>query len=151
MSMSINSLSANGNMMLQLQRMQQQMRTLTQAAQIGSEQNAAHFANEMSSIGIETTPSFKDELINQVDAVSPDQKVDNVGAFANMLHNAFEQVNNLQNDAENKQTRFDLGDRSVTLSDVMLATQKSSISFDATMQIRNKMIEAYKTISQMQI
>ncbi|MBQ4246834.1 MAG: flagellar hook-basal body complex protein FliE [Succinivibrio sp.] len=105
----------------------------------------------MSSIGIETTPSFKDELINQVDAVSPDQKVDNVGAFANMLHNAFEQVNNLQNDAENKQTRFDLGDRSVTLSDVMLATQKSSISFDATMQIRNKMIEAYKTISQMQI
>ena len=39
----------------------------------------------------------------------------------------------------------------MTLSDVMLASQKASISFDATLQVRNKMIEAYKTISQMQI
>jgi len=68
-----------------------------------------------------------------------------------MLHEAFENVNTLQNDAANKQTRFDLGDRKVTLSDVMLATQKASLSFDATVQIRNKMIEAYRTISQMQI
>ena len=68
-----------------------------------------------------------------------------------MLNQAFENVNFLQNDSTNKQTRFDLGDRSVTLSDVMLASQKSSISFEATIQIRNKMIEAYKTISQMQI
>ena len=68
-----------------------------------------------------------------------------------MLHEAFETVNNLQNDSSNKQTRFDLGDRSVTLSDVMIASQKSSISFEATMQVRNKMIEAYRTISQMQI
>ena len=48
---------------------------------------------------------FKDELINQVDAVSPDQKVDNVGAFANMLHNAFEQVNNLKRTVNNEQQK----------------------------------------------
>ncbi|WP_406022148.1 flagellar hook-basal body complex protein FliE, partial [Succinivibrio sp.] len=76
---------------------------------------------------------------------------DNVGAFANMLKDAFENVNLLQNDSSNKQTKFDLGDRSVTLSDVMLASQKASISFEATLQIRNKMLEAYKTVSQMQV
>ena len=79
------------------------------------------------------------------------RQVDNVGAFANMLNQAFETVNNLQNDSTNKQTRFDLGDRSMTLSDVMIASQKASISFDATIQVRNKMLEAYRTISQMQI
>ena len=112
MSLMINPLVANPTMLNQLQRMQQNMRSL-QVASTGTK--------------------------------------DNIGAFANMLHEAFENVNTLQNDAANKQTRFDLGDRKVTLSDVMLATQKASLSFDATVQIRNKMIEAYRTISQMQI
>ncbi|HAH70507.1 MAG TPA: flagellar hook-basal body complex protein FliE, partial [Succinivibrionaceae bacterium] len=74
-----------------------------------------------------------------------------VGAFENLLKDAFEEVNSLQNEATNMQTRFDGGDRSLSLSDVMLASQKSSISFEATLQVRNKLIEAYKTVSQMQI
>ena len=36
-------------------------------------------------------------------------------------------------------------------SDVMLASQKSGISFEAAIQVRNKLVEAYKTVSQMQI
>ena len=76
---------------------------------------------------------------------------DNVGAFANMLKDAFESVNTLQNEANNKQTRFDVGDRSITLSDVVLSSQKAAIAFEATLQVRNRMIEAYKTISQMQV
>ena len=139
MSMSINSLGANGSMLAQLQRMQQQMRTLTDVAN-GDHVNQAK---------VDNSPVYNPSA----QAVQAEQakEPDNVGAFANMLNQAFENVNFLQNDSTNKQTRFDLGDRSVTLSDVMLASQKSSISFEATIQIRNKMIEAYKTISQMQI
>lgn len=92
-----------------------------------------------------------EDVDDKISLGTESQKVDNIGAFADMLNRAFETVNELQNDSSNKQTRFDLGDRSVTLSDVMIASQKSSISFDATIQVRNKMIEAYKTISQMQI
>ena len=137
--MSINSLGANGSMLAQLQRMQQQMRTLTDVAN-GDHVNQAK---------VDNSPVYNPSA----QAVQAEQakEPDNVGAFANMLNQAFENVNFLQNDSTNKQTRFDLGDRSVTLSDVMLASQKSSISFEATIQIRNKMIEAYKTISQMQI
>ncbi len=139
MSMSINSLGANGSMLAQLQRMQQQMRTLTDVAN----------GNHVNQAKVDNSPVYNPSA----QAVQAEQakEPDNVGAFANMLNQAFENVNFLQNDSSNKQTRFDLGDRSVTLSDVMLASQKSSISFEATIQIRNKMIEAYKTISQMQI
>ena len=139
MSMSINSLGANGSMLAQLQRMQQQMRTLTDVAN----------GNHVHQAKVDNSPVYNPSA----QAVQAEQakEPDNVGAFANMLNQAFENVNFLQNDSTNKQTRFDLGDRSVTLSDVMLASQKSSISFEATIQIRNKMIEAYKTISQMQI
>ena len=137
--MSINSLGANGSMLAQLQRMQQQMRTLTNVAN----------GNHVNQAKVDNSPVYNPSA----QAVQAEQakEPDNVGAFANMLNQAFENVNFLQNDSTNKQTRFDLGDRSVTLSDVMLASQKSSISFEATIQIRNKMIEAYKTISQMQI
>ena len=139
MSMSINSLGANGSMLAQLQRMQQQMRTLTDVAN----------GNHVNQAKVDNSPVYNPSA----QAVQAEQakEPDNVGAFANMLNQAFENVNFLQNDSTNKQTRFDLGDRAVTLSDVMLASQKSSISFEATIQIRNKMIEAYKTISQMQI
>lgn len=76
---------------------------------------------------------------------------DSVGKFADMLKSAFENVNALQNESSSMQQRFDLGDRSITLADVMLASQKSSISFEATLQIRNKMVSAYQSIFQMQI
>ena len=140
MSMSINGLGAT-SMLAQLQKMQQQMRTLSMASA----------DNQMLNQNVNNTPVFNQPEVTTTSGAASIEQTDNVGAFANMLHEAFETVNNLQNDSSNKQTRFDLGDRSMTLSDVMLASQKASISFDATLQVRNKMIEAYKTISQMQI
>ncbi len=140
MSMSVNGLGAT-SMLAQLQKMQQQMRTLSMASA----------DNQMLNQNVSNTPVFNQGEVSKPSGAAPVEQTDNVGAFANMLHEAFETVNNLQNDSSNKQTRFDLGDRTMTLSDVMLASQKASISFDATLQVRNKMIEAYKTISQMQI
>lgn len=137
MSMSVNSLGSNMSMLAQLQKMQQQMHTLSNAARgISAPYDEASKAQSSQ---------------ESAQAVTHDEHNDNVGAFANMLKEAFENVNLLQNDSSNKQTKFDLGDRSVTLSDVMLASQKASISFEATLQIRNKMLEAYKTVSQMQV
>ena len=60
-------------------------------------------------------------------------------------------VNTTMVDADNLRTRFDMGDDSVSLSDVMIASQKASMAFEATIQIRNKCVEAYKSIMQMQV
>ena len=71
--------------------------------------------------------------------------------FGQVLKSALENVNSLQADANALRTRFDMGDRSIYLSDVMIAGQKSSIAFEATVQVRNKVVEAYKTIMNMPV
>jgi len=44
-----------------------------------------------------------------------------------------------------------MGDRSVSISDAMIASQKSSIAFSATVEVRNKFVEAYKEIMSMPV
>lgn len=71
--------------------------------------------------------------------------------FSGLLKQAINNVNDLQQDTSDLRNRFDMGDRSVSLSDVMIAGQKSSIAFEATVQVRNKVVEAYKTIMNMPV
>ena len=71
--------------------------------------------------------------------------------FGSLLKSALENVNGLQNQTSDLRTRFDMGDKSVSLSDVMIAGQKSSIALEATVQVRNKVVEAYKTIMNMPV
>lgn len=71
--------------------------------------------------------------------------------FSAMLKNAMETVNEMQNESNDLKTRFELGDRSISLADVMISSQKAGIALEATVQVRNKMVDAYKTIMQMQI
>ena len=85
------------------------------------------------------------------DSIAPENAGQTVGEFKQLLVDAFENVNILQNQASEMQSRFDVGDRSITLADVMIASQKSSLSFEATLQIRNRLVEAYQSIMQMQI
>ena len=47
--------------------------------------------------------------------------------------------------------RFDPGDQDVSLSDVMIARNKSSVAFEATIQVRNKLVEAYKEVMTMPV
>jgi len=71
--------------------------------------------------------------------------------FAEALKNSLDQVNGAQKNAERLGQRFATGDNSVNLSDVMIASQKASISFQATIQVRNKLVSAYHDIMTMQI
>ena len=71
--------------------------------------------------------------------------------FGDMLQQAMNNVNELQQNTGDLRTRFDQGDRSVSLSDVMIASQKSGVAFDATVQVRNKLIESYKEIMSMPV
>ncbi|GAL33180.1 MULTISPECIES: flagellar hook-basal body complex protein FliE [Vibrio] len=75
-----------------------------------------------------------------------------VGAnFGDMLSQAVNNVNGLQKTSGDLQTRFDRGDADVSLSDVMIARNKSSVAFEATIQVRNKLVEAYKELMNMPV
>ncbi|PKF51732.1 flagellar hook-basal body complex protein FliE [Enterovibrio nigricans] len=71
--------------------------------------------------------------------------------FGELLSSAMNTVNGLQKTSGDLQTRFDQGDRSVSLSDVMIARNKSSVAFEATIQTRNKLVEAYKELMNMPV
>ncbi|MGZ5030965.1 MAG: flagellar hook-basal body complex protein FliE, partial [Methylobacter sp.] len=43
------------------------------------------------------------------------------------------------------------GDTNVSLAEVMVASQKASVSFQAMLQVRNKLVEAYKDVMNMPI
>lgn len=72
-------------------------------------------------------------------------------SFADALKSSLNQVNNAQSEADAMGKRFAMGDDKVNLSDVMISMQKASISFQATVQVRNKFIAAYNDIMNMQI
>lgn len=72
-------------------------------------------------------------------------------SFADALAASLNQVNAAQSRAEKLGQRFALGDDSVNLSDVMIAGQKANIAFQATVQVRNKLVSAYHDIMNMQV
>lgn len=71
--------------------------------------------------------------------------------FSDMLKNAIDGVNTMQLESKDAQQRFEMGDKSLSLAEVMLVKEKSGIAFEATVQVRNKVLEAYKTIMNMPV
>ncbi|UUO23104.1 flagellar hook-basal body complex protein FliE [Colwellia sp. M166] len=71
--------------------------------------------------------------------------------FGSLLKDAVNNVNEIQQEAGQKKKAFEMGDRSVTLADTMIASSKAGIVFDATVQVRNKFVEAYKDIMSMPV
>ena len=73
------------------------------------------------------------------------------GGFGEALKSALESVNQADNDAAELGKRFQMGDTNVSLEETMIAMQKSSISFAATVQARNRLMSAYHDIMNMQV
>ena len=71
--------------------------------------------------------------------------------FSSVLKTSLDQVNNAQVKAEQMGQKFVVGDDSVNLSDVMISIQKANISFQATVQARNKLVTAYHDIMGMSV
>ncbi len=71
--------------------------------------------------------------------------------FAQALKAALEQVNGAQQTAGKLAMQFEQGASNVNLQDVMISLQKASISFQAMVQVRNKLVSAYQDIMNMQV
>ncbi len=69
--------------------------------------------------------------------------------FAAMLKQTIGAVNETQQTAGNMTKAFETGDTNVSLAEVMVASQKASVSFQAVVQVRNKLVEAYKDVMNM--
>ncbi|HKK13636.1 MAG TPA: flagellar hook-basal body complex protein FliE [Gammaproteobacteria bacterium] len=71
--------------------------------------------------------------------------------FAGLLKQSIDQVNQYQKTAGHLTDAFAKGDPQSSLSDVMVALQKANVSFEAMLQVRNKLVAAYQEVMNMQV
>ena len=83
--------------------------------------------------------------------VTPKAEVGNAGEFGELLKSAIENVNDIQQQAGKMSDSFVKGDPQTDLTEVMVALQKAKISFQAMVEVRNKLVVAYQDIMNMQI
>lgn len=94
--------------------------------------------------------------VGQIDGASG---IGNVGGtngipspgFGEMLSTAVNQVSDLQSHAGQMAKSYSMGDPSADITQVMVAMQKSKVSFEAMTQVRNKLVTAYKDIMNMPV
>ena len=70
--------------------------------------------------------------------------------FGQILQQKLQEVNQLQLKSDELTQQFFAGE-DVELHDVMLAAEQANLALQLTVQIRNKLVEAYQEISRMQI
>ena len=84
--------------------------------------------------------------------INPASQVGNTSAdFGNVFTKAINSVNSQQMEAGRLANQVEMGDGGVSLVKAMIASQKASVAFQATMQVRNKVVSAYQDIMNMPI
>ena len=71
--------------------------------------------------------------------------------FATALQGALREVSAAQNQATRLTKEVQMENPSVSLEETMVAIQKAQISFQAALHVRNRMVQAYTDIMNMQV
>lgn len=71
--------------------------------------------------------------------------------FTSLLNRSIEQVNANQQASAELSAAFERGEPEADLASVMIAGQKARVSFEALVQVRNRLVEAYREIQNMPI
>lgn len=79
------------------------------------------------------------------------EKANKVPSFGELMTQAIDNVNKTQQTSSAMATAYEKGVAGVDITDVMIASQKASVSFQAMVQVRNKLVDAYKDIMNMPI
>lgn len=89
----------------------------------------------------------------QPGAIAPGQlqRPQEVAGFGELFSRAIDNVNATQQQANRLRESYEVGDPGVSLTQVMVAAEKSGVAFQAMVQVRNKLVEAYKDIMNMPV
>ncbi|WP_206605676.1 flagellar hook-basal body complex protein FliE [Pelagibaculum spongiae] len=71
--------------------------------------------------------------------------------FSQLFSRAINNVNDIQKHSNMTATRYEQGDPSIDIGRVMLESQKSSLAFETTLQVRNRLVSAYQDIMNMPV
>ena len=71
--------------------------------------------------------------------------------FQNMLQTAIRAVNDAQNDAQVKAQQFSTGNSEMSLEEVMVSLQNANVAFQGMIAVRNRLVEAYRDVINLQV
>jgi flagellar hook-basal body complex protein FliE len=71
--------------------------------------------------------------------------------FQDAMAQALQSVSRTQQEAATLQRELQLDNPSVSLEQTMVAMQKAQLGFQATLQVRNRLVQAYTEIMSMQV
>jgi len=71
--------------------------------------------------------------------------------FQTVLTQAVREVNQAQNSAQVKVQQFSTGESNMTLEEVMVSLQKANVSLQGMIAVRNRLVEAYKDITNLPV
>ncbi|WP_288458050.1 flagellar hook-basal body complex protein FliE [uncultured Sphingomonas sp.] len=83
-------------------------------------------------------------------APEPVGKASGAASFADTMQSVIAKVNDGQQKASALSEAYERGE-TVDIAKVMLARQEASVGFEATLQVRNKILSAYKDIMSMPV
>ena len=101
----------------------------------------------------------QNHLLNQMQAleslasgqqIPPEIGNEATASFGELMQQAIDKVNETQMQASSLTRAFELGEN-VDISQVMIAVQKSRLSFEALNQVRNKLLSAYQDVMNMSV
>ncbi len=84
-----------------------------------------------------------------IEAGNKPAPVDTNNDFAALLKQSIDGVNETQQTAGKMSSDFETGASDASLAEVMVSLQKASVSFQAMVQVRNKLTDAYKEVMNM--
>ena len=79
------------------------------------------------------------------------EAVQGQGNFSNLMQDSIREVNAAMQETRAMTTRFEMGDPSVSLAEVMVNSQKAGLQFQAVAEIRNRVLSAYKEVMNMPV
>lgn len=79
------------------------------------------------------------------------QSISNQSGFATELKMALNSISQTQIQAQNQAKAFELGEPNIALNEVMVNMQKSTVSLQFGIQVRNKLVAAYQEIMNMNV
>ena len=79
------------------------------------------------------------------------EAVQGQGNFSNLMQDSIREVNAAMQESRAMTTRFEMGDPSVSLAEVMVNSQKAGLQFQAVAEIRNRVLSAYNEVMNMPV
>ncbi len=102
--------------------------------------------------GIDRPGSMAARDVANIGDRDPYPKTEKAGTgFGELFNRAIDQVNETQKASANLAKQYEKGAEGVDITDVMIASEKAGVSFQAMMQVRNKLIDAYRDVMNMPI